>query len=89
MKPIELRSVLEFALYALVTNQGVVVTDRPDLLDPDFREKCTWDFDETETIAIIRKAIETLKQEAAEAHEIWKIENWEISQISSGTDTSF
>ena len=80
MKPNELRSVLETALHALNTTDGLVVTDRPDLLPEEFVRDCTWKVDNKEAASTVKEAIRRLTEEAAADNAVWSDKEFVINR---------
>lgn len=60
----QLRTVLESALHSLTLVQGVVGTDRPDILEPEIREKFFWTIDNRLSMNAVRIALERLLDDA-------------------------
>lgn len=52
-----IRDALETARHALVTNQGVFVTDRPDLVGKRPQEAIGWQIDEAPAIRAVEEAL--------------------------------
>lgn len=56
------RDALEKALHALVTHQGCIATDRPDLMGQRPLEAISWPIDETPTIQAVHEALTVLSR---------------------------
>ena len=83
MQAKDLRNALETALHALVSTDGLVVTDRPDLLPEAFVKDCTWRVDNKEAASTVRRAIRELTDEAAENNAVWQDREFVFSATSS------
>ncbi len=61
----DLRNALEVALHALVSTDGLVVTDRPDLLPKKFVRDYTWKVDNKEAASTVREAMGFVSQKGS------------------------
>ena len=81
MQAKDLRNALETALHALVSTDGLVVTDRPDLLPEAFVKDCTWRVDNKEAASTVKEAIRRLTEEAAADNDVWQDGEFVINRI--------
>ena len=76
----DLRNALEVALHALISTDGLVVTDRPDLLPEAFVKDCTWRVDNKEAASTVKEAVRRLTEEAAADNAVWSDKEFVINR---------